>query len=139
MKVKLLDDENVLIECRHHWSLFLLPLIFIVIALFCLRLDSLLELFGFIFFTISIGTYYWALKRYFSHRYLLTNKRLIIIESWLGSSSTDVLIDKIEGIKVKVIPFTTNGSITILCSGGNSYHYKALKSPQTLRDTLINR
>lgn len=138
MRMKLLTDEKILVECKHHWSLFLFPLVFVIIALIFFHLDSILELISFIFFSLAIGTYLWCISRFFSHRYVLTNKRLIIIESWFGRSTTDVLLDKIEGVNIKTMPLLPKiGTMTILCTGGSKYRYKTINHPQRLRDRLI--
>jgi len=139
MKLKLMPDEKKLVECRHHWTIFVIPLLFALISGFFFTLDSILELFCVIFLTLAIATYLWAIKRFFSYRYILTNKRLIIIENWFKRSTTDVYIDKIEGMNIRSLPlFSSVGTMTIHCSGGSKYHYKRIKKPQTMRDALAN-
>lgn len=139
MKLKLMSDEKKLVECRHHWTIFAIPLLFALISGFFLTLDSILELFFVIFLTLTIASYLWAIKHFFSYRYILTNKRLIIIENWFKRSTTDVYIDKIEGMNIRSLPlFSSVGTMIIHCSGGSKYHYKRIKKPQAMRDALAD-
>jgi hypothetical protein len=135
-KMKLIEGEQIIVELRHHWSVFLLPCLLIVLTLYFYSLHSILALFAFICGALAILSYIYAIKKFLAHRYVLTTHRLIILKGL--ASSIDLYLSNIEGVKVKTYPlFSTCGHLTVLCIGGSRYHYKTLNNPRLFSQQFL--
>ena len=134
--MKLLPDEKIIVECRHHWTIFLMPCFLIAFTMYFYSLDSLLGLFAFVFGILAMASYGYAVKKFLAYRYILTTHRLIIVSGL--SSRTDVYLNKIESINTNgFLLWQKVGNVTITCSGGTIYRYKTLKNPHLLGQQLL--
>ena len=135
----LLRDETVVYSCTKHWAIFLPAVFWVFCTIVMLTLPAELKLLAFISGIFAIISIIKAVEEYFFHKYILTNKRMLIHEGWFNSNSTEIFLQKIDGFKVaqniggKLLGY---GSIIIIGAAGSQHQFLLLNNPLAFRHRM---
>jgi uncharacterized membrane protein YdbT with pleckstrin-like domain len=156
----LLNGETVVYRAKLHWTIFLKPLIVLVLAFLLIgariwstplvqrfvpagtsptdvaQLQNYAVLLGFI---VLIPDVVYALSRvilYLSSEFAVTDKRVIIKVGWIRRASFELMLSKIEGIGVeqsilgRILGY---GTISVRGTGGTKNPYPNIARPLEFR------
>ena len=135
----LLPGERVVFRTRLHWLLFLWPVVFVVIVMFPA---------AWFLAAGSWSSYAWtplaagllvllpAFIKRMSSDFAVTNKRIMMKEGVFHTRSTEVLLSKVEAIKVdQSLPgrIFDYGSIVVTGTGGTTETFLQIQAPLAFR------
>ena len=135
----LLPGERVVFRTRLHWLLFLWPVVFVVIVMFPA---------AWLLAAGSWSSYTWtplaagllvllpAFIKRMSSDFAVTNKRIMMKEGVFHTRSTEVLLSKVEAIKVdQSLPgrIFDYGSIVVTGTGGTTETFLQIQAPLAFR------
>lgn len=141
----LMPGERVVARAQLHWITYLAAVVFLLIAVLLLlaaatvqpRQTALaLAVTGVLAFTVATGAGLSALITAKTSEFAVTNKRVLIKLGFIRRTSIEVLLSKVEAIKVeqsipgRILDF---GSIVITGTGGSRDPYHRIAAPLEFR------
>lgn len=136
----LLKDESVVYKAGMHWVVFLWPIIFSIFTVYARQKnDAAMPLIG--IFTLIIAIFLWvtSVVRYATSEFAVTNKRVIAKAGSLDKQSIEVLLQKVEGVRVNQSALgglLGYGSVVIMGTGGSETPFHKIDNPQALRKAV---
>jgi uncharacterized membrane protein YdbT with pleckstrin-like domain len=137
----LLTDETVMYEGKLHWSIFLWPGLFCVLAIGgsveLLMLKHVLA--AGLLFLAALAFLLPALLRHSTNGLVLTNKRVISNRGVTSRQSIDIALQKIEGVSVDqnlLGQLFNYGTIIIRGTGGGLEKFPLLGAPAEFSKAL---
>ncbi len=136
----LIKDESVVYRAKLHWIIFIWPVIWFLLALisFAYSSDTSAAAFS-IFFILAIVSGISVLITFLTSEFGVTNKRIIAKTGFIRRNSIEILLKKVEGIKVNqgILGRIFNyGTITVSGTGGAQDPFKKISCPLTLRNQV---
>ncbi len=129
----LIEGETIIHKVRIHWIIFVIPILLLLISLvlmyFYFEIGAILSLLSLIFLFARI-------IRYYSSQYILTNKRLLVKIGFIRITTTEIMLHKVETIKViqnligKIFNY---GTVIIIGSGGSKESFQLIPNPLEFR------
>lgn len=127
-----LRTEEVLIyKTRLHWSLFLLPVLFFAAGLF----NTLFIYAGFLALLYN-------LYRFYSHEYVLTDRRIIYKKGLFYIRINEMSLDRVENVlctQTVADRIFGSGSVIILGSGISTLKSRGLNQPNVFRNAIYSQ
>ena len=134
---KNLIPEERIVYCAHlHWVVFIGPIIWVILVIFCLMAGEAAAVVGVILIPIAIIHGIASLISYKSSEFGITNKRVLAKAGFIRRNSMEVLLAKVEGIQVnqgilgRILDY---GTIIISGTGGSQNPFHKISSPLELR------
>ncbi|HEX2251460.1 MAG TPA: PH domain-containing protein [Gemmatimonadales bacterium] len=142
----LLDGEQILYRARLHWTIFLIPIIVILLGV---ALGIVLWMYepefwyvGAILAGVGLLLALPPLIKYTSTEFAVTNKRVLSKTGFIERESDETLLSKVEGVSVdqglvgRMLGF---GTVTITGSGGTEDLFPRISHPLELRRQIQNQ
>jgi uncharacterized membrane protein YdbT with pleckstrin-like domain len=142
----LLDGERIVYRARLHWTIFIIP---IVVVLLGAALGVVLSIYepaywylGAILAGIGLLLAIGPLINYTSSDFAVTNKRVLSKTGFVERESDETLLSKVEGVSVdqgilgRMLGF---GTVTITGSGGTEDYFTRISHPLELRRQIQNQ
>jgi uncharacterized membrane protein YdbT with pleckstrin-like domain len=137
----LIPGENVLYKCRLHWVVvFVWPIIWFIAATAMFLGGGEWSLVGgYMFISIALCKAVGSFVMYSTSEFGVTNHRVIAKVGFIRRRSLEVLLNKIEGIRVsqtvlgRILGY---GSITISGTGGTHDLFPYISNPLKLRQKV---
>ena len=136
----LLDGEQIVYRAHLHWTIFLTP---IIVVLLGVALAIVLQIYeppywylGAILAGIGLLLALPPLIKYSSTEFAVTNKRVLSKTGFIQRESDETLLSKVEGVSVdqgvvgRMLGF---GTVTITGSGGTEDYFPRISHPLELR------
>jgi uncharacterized membrane protein YdbT with pleckstrin-like domain len=150
----LLPDEIIIAKAKIHWAIFIYPIFIFVFGLLLVPIIritpepgltySAFALFIMIFITwiipaLGLFVLIVACFSYITTEFALTDRRIIAKVGILNQHSIEVMINKIESIRVSqpILGRILNyGTIIVIGSGGTHQRFKNISQPMQLRQKI---
>lgn len=132
----LMNGENILHQGNLHWIVFYRAIIWFIVSIILFSGNSDTASLGGMFVLIAIGTGIVSFLNYKTSEFGITNKRVIVKAGFIRRNSLEVLLNKVEGIKVsqgilgRILDF---GSITVSGTGGTKDPFQMISAPLEFR------
>jgi uncharacterized membrane protein YdbT with pleckstrin-like domain len=132
----LMNGENLIYRAKLHWIVFLLPIVFLVMALPFFVAGGKTAIIGGLFMLFSILTGIASFINYSTSEFGITNKRVIVKIGFIRTSSVEVLLTKVEGIQVnqgfwgRILGY---GSLVVSGTGGTKDPFHRISNPLEFR------
>jgi len=132
----LMNGENLIYRARLHWIVFLLPIVFFIMALPFFTAGGKTAIVGEIIILFSILTGIASFINYSTSEFGITNKRVIAKIGFIRTSSVEVLLTKVEGIQVnqgfmgRILGY---GSLVVSGTGGTKDPFHKISNPLEFR------
>lgn len=139
------EPETVIHKEHIHWAMFINPVILLVLGVLTMLpgfLERDLSTFicvGAPFVALALLAMLRLVIVYFTHEFVLTNKRIVIKTGLLSRNTFEVLLTKVEGIGVSQPLFGRifgYGSIVITGTGGAKQIFRGMKKPVEFRELI---
>ena len=131
----LLANEKLLYFTRPHWVIFLLPLVFILIAWVLPHFAILSR----VLLIVGIIRGIYAIVFYNTAEYGITNKRVLIKTGCIRRISLEIYLNRIESIQINqsiLGRFLNYGCISVIGMGGSSDAFSFLPDPIQFRHNV---
>jgi uncharacterized membrane protein YdbT with pleckstrin-like domain len=142
----LLDGEEIVYRARPHWTIFLTPIIIVLLGAALTVVLSIYEpqywwlgaILGGIGLLFAIG----PLINYSSTEFAVTNKRVLSKTGFIERESDETLLSKVEAVGVdqgivgRMLGF---GTVTITGSGGTEDSFPRISDPLEFRRQVQNQ
>lgn len=131
----LMKDENVIHRTKLHWIIFFWP---IVISIFgvLLMISNPTTFISYFLITVAIFLWLRSLIMYSTSEFGITDKRVLIKTGFIQRNSHEILLSKIEAIKVnqgilgRMLDF---GTISVTGTGGTQDPFSNIVQPLEFR------
>ena len=123
----LLSNEDVMFRGHLSRVIFISPSLLVLVGLVVLALDGDIESIGVILLAAGLAGFLSAFVRYQTSEFAVTNKRVIMKVGLIRRTSVEIVLNKIESIKVdqgitgRIFDY---GSIAIVGTGGTHDPYE---------------
>ncbi len=124
-------EEELIYKTRLHWSLFLFPTLFFTGGL----LNALFIYAGFLALLYN-------LYRFYSHEYVLTNRRIIYKKGLFYIRINEMSLDRVENVlctQTVADRIFGSGSVIILGSGISTLKSRGLNQPDVFRNAIYSQ
>lgn len=125
--------ENVIYLAKLHWSVFLTPVILLLIGILLLSGNSG---FGWVLLFLALFRRIVSAVEYFTSEFALTNQRVLIKVGFISRNSVELLLSKIEGIIISqgiLDRILNSGTVRISGAGISNTKYPNIANPLELR------
>jgi uncharacterized membrane protein YdbT with pleckstrin-like domain len=132
----LMSGESVVYRSKLHWIVFCWPALLFIAAIILVIIGGSALGIGLAFFLFAILAGINSLISYLSSEFGVTNKRVIVKVGFIRRNSLEILLNKVEGIKVnqgvigRVLDY---GSIVIVGTGGTHDPLHNIREPLEFR------
>lgn len=136
----LLSNETIQYKSRVHSIVFILPLIFFIIAVACYMGPFYLHTMAFLFFVIGISLFIMSLITYNFSEFAVTSKRVLIKRGLLTETVTELMLEKIETVQVRQDIFGrifNYGDVDIIGIGSSNDRLLQIESPYEFRNAVL--
>jgi uncharacterized membrane protein YdbT with pleckstrin-like domain len=141
----LVKGETVEMKAKVHWAFFLWP-VFLLVLLWVMigavfKGSSVLPMFNFGLFFLSLIVVIQLLAIFLSTEFGLTNRRIIAKTGLIRRHSLELMLSKVESINVNqglLGRIFNYGTITVVGSGGTRQSFPAIERPMELRK-MVNQ
>ena len=135
----LLSNEDVMFRGHLSRVIFISPSLLVLVGLVVLALDGDIESIGVILLAAGLAGFLSAFVRYQTSEFAVTNKRVIMKVGLIRRTSVEIVLNKIESIKVdqgiagRIFDY---GSIAIVGTGGTHDPFHRIAAPLQFRRTV---
>lgn len=132
----LISGESVIYRSKLHWSIFIWPIIWLVIAIIFFIHGSDFQAAGSLFATFALLTGIVSFINYLTFEFGLTNKRIIFKQGFIRRKCLEVLLSKVESFQVdqgilgRILGY---GSIVVGGTGSTKDPFRRISKPLELR------
>lgn len=128
-------QDNEIVKCLHrkHWSAFLPWLVSFVPAWFIALVLGFNPMFGVL---LCLGI---AVVQYFSHEYVVTDRRVLLHEGILNRAINDKELRSIKDVSLQIDwldGLLGRGTVTLAGTGGEAITLKHLADPEGFRNAI---
>jgi uncharacterized membrane protein YdbT with pleckstrin-like domain len=142
----LLDDEEIVYRARLHWTIFILPIIVVLLGIALAIVLRMYEpaywYFGALLAGIGLLLAIGPAINYTSTEFAVTNKRVLSKTGFIQRESDETLLSKVEAVSIdqgvlgRLLGF---GTLTLTGSGGTEDSFPRIAQPLELRRQIQNQ
>lgn len=142
MKIKLRENEEIILKSKKHWITIIAPLIYSLITLvISIFITVLFEITPFVGVIISLLLLVYKLIEKYTSYWILTNKRIIDKHGVFSVNSKETQIEKINNVTYHK-PFLGRifgyGTVRIQSAAeAGAMIHRLVQNPRKLKDTII--
>jgi len=135
----LLTGEYVMYRTRLHWIVFFWPIVWLFIAIMLFGESGVPSWVGAVILVMGLITGIKSYIRYVTSEFGVTNKRVLVKFGWIRRDALEIVLDKVEGIRVnqgiwgRILNY---GSIVISGSGGSREVFPRITAPILFRQKV---
>lgn len=132
VKSVLLPQEELIYQAKPHWVMFWPAIVWTLLAPFFLLQQGPITWIGYVILLIAVLHWFSTWIKYDSTEFSLTNRRVILKIGFIRRFTTEMLLQRIEAIKVqqglfgRILDF---GTIVIIGTGGSRDPFSQVAAP----------